>query len=174
LRQKLRAKAKQEPKFRFYSLFGHISDERTLREAFEQVIANRDASGVDGVSVGQVGRSEESKAAFVEKIRVELVSRRYRPEAVRRVYIPKPDERQRPLEIPTVRDRVVQTAVMVMMILEPVFEADFLECSHGFRPGRGAHDALNSTLLKCFSCYFQRFLKPPACFSVTIQNSERY
>jgi RNA-directed DNA polymerase len=97
---------------------------------------------VDGVSVEQVGRSEESKAAFIEKTRAELESRQYRPEAVRRVYIPKPDGRQRPLGIPTIKDRVVQTAVM--MILEPIFEADFLECSHGFRPGRGAHDALKA------------------------------
>lgn len=139
-RQKLNAKAKQEPKYRFYSLYGHIIKTETLKAAWQQVRANNGAPGVDGVSIGQIERSEESLANFLVQLEADLRTRRYRPMPVRRVHIPKPDGRTRPLGIPTLRDRVVQTAAL--LVLEPIFEADFLECSHGFRPGRGARDAL--------------------------------
>jgi RNA-directed DNA polymerase len=142
LRQKLRTKAKQEPGFRFYSLYDHVCRPETLRAAWMQVRANQGAPGIDGVSIEQVDRSEESLAAFLGELEQELKARTYRPGPVRRVYIPKPDGRLRPLGIPILRDRVVQTAVL--LILEPIFEADFLECSHGFRPGRGAPGALQA------------------------------
>lgn len=140
LRAKLKMKAKQEPKFRFYSLYGHLCQPWVLQAAWAQVQANGGAPGIDGVSVQAIGRSEESVTAFLAETEQMLKTRTYRPGPVRRVYIPKPNGKLRPLGIPNIRDRVVQTAVL--LLLEPIFEVDFLDCSHGFRPGRGAHDAL--------------------------------
>lgn len=138
-RAKLRAKAKQEKRYRFYSLYGLVSEPETLQEAWAQVRANGGKPGVDGISIERIER--EGVAAFLEVLGQELKARTYRAGAVRRVYIPKANGKQRPLGIPNLRDRVVQTAVV--LILEPIFESDFLDCSHGFRPARSAHDALN-------------------------------
>lgn len=140
LRQKLRTKAKQEPGYRFYSLYGRVVEPEVLRAAWAQVRANQGAPGEDGVSIEELEKSEESLAGFLSQLAEELKSRGYRPGPVRRVYIPKPDGRKRPLGIPNLRDRVVQTAVL--LVLEPIFEADFLECSYGFRPARSAQDAV--------------------------------
>jgi len=140
LRAKLSAKAKREPKFRFYSLYGHLCQPWVLQAAWAQVRANGGAPGVDAVTIEQIDRSEQATTAFLAGIEHALKTRTYRVSAVRRVYIPKPNGKLRPLGIPVLRDRVVQAAVL--LLLEPVFEADFLECSHGFRPGRSAHDAL--------------------------------
>lgn len=137
-RAKLSAKAKQEKRFRFYSLYGLVSHPETLRAAWAQVRANGGAPGVDGVSIEQI--EKEGEEAFLEELRGELEEKRYRAGAVRRVHIPKANGKLRPLGIPNLRDRVVQTAVV--LILEPIFESDFLDCSHGFRPGKSAHDAL--------------------------------
>ena len=142
LREKLNAKAKREPKFRFYSLYGHVCQPWVLQAAWMRVRANGGAPGVDGVSIGQIDRSEESVAAFLAGIEQALKERVYRPAPVLRSFIPKPNGKLRPLGIPVIRDRVVQTAVL--LILEPIFEADFLECSHGFRPGRRAQHALEA------------------------------
>ena len=140
LRQKLSQKAKQEKQFRFYSLYGHICRPETLQAAWKQVRANGGKPGPDGVSIEQVER--EGVEAFLADIERSLKDRTYRAGMVRRVYIRKENGKLRPLGIPSVRDRVVQTATL--LILEPIFEADFKDCSHGFRPGRSAHDALRA------------------------------
>ena len=141
-RAKLSAKAKQEKRFRFYSLYGMICDPETLRAAWAKVRANAGAPGVDGVSIEQIER--EGVEAFLKDIEEDLKQKRYRCGAVRRKYIHKPNGKLRPLGIPNVRDRVVQTATK--LILEPIFEVDFEDCSYGFRPGRGAHQALEAIM----------------------------
>ena len=138
LRRKLYAKAKAEPGFRFYLLYDKIHRADILAHAYELAKTNKGAPGVDGVTF------ETIEAAGVEgwltALEEELRDKTYRPQPARRVTIPKPGGGERPLGIPTIRDRVVQTAAK--LVLEPVFEADFDPEAYGYRPGRSALDAV--------------------------------
>ena len=138
LQERLGKSAKQNPKRRFHALYDRIFRPDILKEAWKRVRANHGAAGVDRETIAIVeGRGVE---IFLEEIHVALREGEYRPPAVLRRYIPKADGKLRPLGIPTVKDRVVQTAAKI--VLEPIFEADFRPCSYGFRPGRSTTMAL--------------------------------
>ena len=138
LQRKLYRKAKAEPAFRFYLLYDKIHREDILRHAYALARANAGAPGRDGMTFAQIEASGLER--WLAGLREELVSKTYRPDPVRRVSIPKPDGGERPLGIPTIRDRVVQTAAK--LVLEPIFEADFEDNAYGYRPVRGAVDAV--------------------------------
>ena len=139
LQRKLYRKAKAEPAFRFYVLYDKICREDILRHAYGLARSNAGAPGVDGVSFAQI--EERGLEAWLASLREELVLKTYRPDPVRRVMIPKPNGGgERALGIPTIRDRVVQTAAK--LVLEPIFEADFEDNAYGYRPARGAVDAV--------------------------------
>jgi group II intron reverse transcriptase/maturase len=140
LQRRLWAAAKRAPGRRFHALYNHTWRSDVLSEAWKRVKRNRGAAGVDGQSIRDV--EEQGVAVFLEDIAAELRAGEYRPSVVRRQYIPKADGRKRPLGIPTVRDRVVQMAVKLVM--EPIFEADFLPCSYGFRPKKSQTMALET------------------------------
>lgn len=138
LRRKLHQKAKQQPHFRFWSLYGQISRMDVLQAAWERVRANKGGPGIDGTTLEEI--ESEGAGVFLQELQTALKSKNYQAGPVRRVHIPMANGGQRPLGIPTVRDRVVQMATL--LVLEPIFEADFLDCSYGFRPERSAHQAL--------------------------------
>ena len=141
LQRKLYAKAKQEPAFRFYALYEKLYRADILSHAYERVRANRGAPGIDGVTFKAI-EAGIGKDAYLAALREELEQKTYRADGVRRVWIPKPDGSERPLGIPTIRDRIVQMAFK--LVVEPIFEADFCEHSYGFRPQRSAHDAIDA------------------------------
>ena len=140
--------AKADPGRRFHALYDKVSRSDVLWRAWVAVRRNNGAPGIDKVTLAAVG--EYGVSRLLDELAAELKEGRYRPVPARRVYIPKPGVRdeQRPLSIPSVRDRIVQAAVKI--VLEPVFEADFLPCSFGFRPKRSAHDALQVLVDECW------------------------
>jgi group II intron reverse transcriptase/maturase len=138
LQRKLYTKAKAEPKFRFYSLYDKTYRADVLAEAYRRVKANGGAGGVDGETCEQI--EARGLADYLAELRLEMKEQRYQPQPVRRVYIPKANGKLRPLGIPTIRDRIVQTAFLT--VLEPIFEADFSASSYGFRPKKSAHEAV--------------------------------
>ena len=140
LQAALHAKAKRAPSYRFYSLYDKIYREEVLRWAWERCRKNGGSPGVDGQSFEQIERA--GVAEWLGALGQELREKSYRAAAVRRVMIPKGDGKTRPLGIPTIRDRVAQMAVVI--VLEPIFEADFPDEQYGYRPGRSAHDAIRA------------------------------
>lgn len=164
-------KAKAEPQYRFWSLYGEVIRKDVLEAALSAVAENDGAPGVDGQTLASITASAEGREKWLEELRMELKEKRYRPEAVLRVWIEKKSGGERPLGIPTVKDRVVQMAVY--LVLMPIFEALFHERSYGFRPRRRAHQAmeairygirkgrvevLDADISKCFDCIPHREL----------------
>ena len=138
LRRRLYVKAKAEPTWRFWGLYVHVSKRETLQEAYRLAKSNDGAPGMDGVTFEAI--EAEGVEGFLEQLREELVERRYRPQRLRKVEIPKEGGKMRQLSIPSIRDRVVQGALK--LILEPIFEADFQPGSYGYRPKKSAHTAI--------------------------------
>ena len=142
LQGKLNAKAKAEPKYRFYALYDKIHRWDVLEEALRRAKANKGAAGVDGQTFEKV--EEYGEERWLQELQRELQEKTYQPQPVRRVMIPKPGGGERPLGIPTIRDRVVQTAAK--LILEPIFEADFSDAAYGYRPERSAVQAVQEVV----------------------------
>ncbi len=138
LRRKLYLAAKRSRNRRFHALYDRIYRPDVLRRAWEEVRQKGGSAGVDGVTIEDI--EQQGVEEFLQGLADDVRANRYRPQPVLRVYIPKVDGRQRPLGIPTVRDRVVQQACK--LVIEPVFEANFQDCSYGFRPKRSAQQAV--------------------------------
>lgn len=144
LQRALYRKAKAQPDYRFWSLYGELTRLDLLEYALQLVERNGGAPGVDGQTIESITATPEKRQQWLEQLQRELQAKTYRPSPVRRVYIPKPNGGERPLGIPTVKDRVVQ--MVALLVLAPIFEADFHPNSFGFRPRRSAHHALDAII----------------------------
>jgi group II intron reverse transcriptase/maturase len=140
LQRKLYRKAKQEPACRFHALYDKVYRADILSHAYALVRAKKGSAGIDGVTFEAI-EDGEGVTAFIAELEEALRNKTYKPDPVKRVMIPKSDGSQRPLGIPTIRDRVAQMAVK--LVIEPIFEADFCDTSYGFRPKKSAHDAVD-------------------------------
>jgi retron-type reverse transcriptase len=138
LQQALHDKAKREPNFRFYTLYDKVCRRDVLEVAYCHCLANDGVAGVDEVDFEQIEQNDPSR--WLDSLAEELRKKEYVPQPVRRVWIPKPDGKQRPLGIPTIKDRVVQMAAV--LVLGPIFEADLQPEQHAYRPNRSALDAV--------------------------------
>lgn len=141
LQRKLYQKAKQEKEFRFYLLYDKVYRMDILNHAYRLVKANKGACGIDGVTFESIEEMKGGVQGYLASVAKELREKTYKPMAVRRVLIPKTDGGKRPLGVPTIKDKVVQMAVKI--VIEPIFEADFQESSYGFRPTKSAHQAVD-------------------------------
>ena len=150
LQRKLYRKAKQEPACRFHALYDKVYRADILEFAYRLVRANKGSAGIDGVTF-EVIEENEGAAAFIAELQEALRNKTYKPDPVKRVMIPKSDGSQRPLGIPTIRDRVAQMAAK--LVIEPIFEADFCDTSYGFRPKKSAHDAVDDVTCAMNSGY---------------------
>jgi group II intron reverse transcriptase/maturase len=137
LQRKLYLKAKAQPNFRFYALYDRIYRLDVLKRAWQKVRSNHGSPGIDGISFEDIEKAGVDE--FLKMIQQELKTKEYRPQPAKRVYIPKSDGSQRPLSIPTIKDRVVQMALKI--VIEPIFEADFEDNSYGYRPKRSAQQS---------------------------------
>lgn len=140
LQSKLYQKAKQDKGYKFYVLYDKVYQKHMMMVAWKAVKANQGSPGIDGISISDI--EAQGVSEYLEKLGEELRTKSYRAQAVKRVMIPKANGGERPLGIPTVKDRIVQTACK--QLIEPIFEADFEESSYGFRPERSSADALNA------------------------------
>jgi RNA-directed DNA polymerase len=140
LRRKLAEKAKREPKFRFYTLYDRIYRKDVLWSAWRIVRRNDGSAGIDQQTIEEIEQYGADR--LIDEIHELLKSKTYQPQPIKRVHIPKGEGKTRPLGIPTVKDRIIQQACL--LILEPIFGEDFLDCSYGYRPGRSAHQALDA------------------------------
>jgi RNA-directed DNA polymerase len=171
LQEALHAKAKREPAARFHSLYDKIYRKDVLWHAWRCCRANGGAPGVDEVSFEKI--EAKGVVEWLEELTKELRERTYRPEAVRRVWIPKPGStKQRPLGVPCLKDRVIQMAAV--LILESIFEADLPSEQHGYRRGRSAHDAirtihglLNQGCREVVDCDLSGYLDPYSYYTLT-------
>jgi group II intron reverse transcriptase/maturase len=148
LQRTLYRAAKADPGRRFHALYDKILRRDVLERAWGMVRANRGAAGIDRQTIAEV--EEYGVTKLLDELAADLKDGRWRPLPARRVFIPKPGRmgERRPLSIPAVRDRIVQAATKI--VIEPIFEADMLECSFGFRPRRSAHDALQVIVDECW------------------------
>jgi group II intron reverse transcriptase/maturase len=152
LQRKLYRKAKQEPACRFHALYDKVYRADILIHAYNLVRANKGGVGIDGVSFEAI-EANKGAAVFIAELAEALRNKTYKPDPVKRVMIPKSDGKMRPLGIPTIRDRVAQMAVK--LVIEPIFEADFCQTSYGFRPRKSAHDAVDDVAYALNTGYTQ-------------------